>query len=270
MEHAELLGRVRSLRARRFTPAEIARALGITKAEATRLVRVVACERKAEATATGTANAGDRLAANGACAWVSPGWRHGLRIDGHSDWPDDAGAPTQASDSGVACVLVATPDGRGTQSVCGYLVDTWCLGVKHAIGPKRMRPREFDAFKRQYFGQWRSDGIQAPLELAQHLVLGAIDYARSLGFEPHPDFRHVRRALGSWDGPSAITFGMNGKPLYVNGPYEDPQRVLATLEHSVGRDGFHYSVSLGHADGLGDGYRYTATVTDLDALGDAA
>ena len=50
---------------------------------------------------------------------------------------------------------------------------------------------------------------------------------------------------------------------------EDPQRVLATLERSVGRGGFHYGVSHGHDDGLGDGYRYTARLTNLDALGDA-
>jgi hypothetical protein len=142
--------------------------------------------------------------------------------DGHTDWPDDAGASTQASDSGVTCVLVASPDRRGTQSICGYLVDTWCLGVKNAIGPQRMRPRELEAFKRKYFGQWRSEGIPVPLKLAQHLVLGAVDYARSLGFDPHPDFRRARRALGSWDGPSAITFGMNGKPLYVDGPLRRP------------------------------------------------
>jgi hypothetical protein len=270
MEYDELLATVQALRARRFTPGEIARVLGVSKGDASRLVRIVACERDSQATATGPGNATDRLLSSQALAWVSPGWRHGLRIDGHDDWPDDAGAPTQASDSGVACVLVAALDRRGTQSVCGYLIDTWCMGVKNAIGPKRMRPRELEAFKRQYFGPWRSEGMPVPLELAQHLVLGAVDYARSLGFEAHPDFRRARRALGSWDGPSAITFGMNGKPLYVNGPYEDPQRVLATLERSVGRDGFHYSVSLGHSAGLGDGYGYTATVTDLDGLGDAA
>jgi hypothetical protein len=270
MEHDELLATVRALRARRFTPGEIARVLGVSKGDAARLVRVVARERDCQAAETGPGNATDRPRASQARAWVNPGWQRGLRIDGHADWPDDAGAPTEASDSGVASLLVAAPDRRGTQSVCGYLIDTWCLGVKNAIGPKRMHPRELEAFKRQYFRQWRSEGIPVPLELAQHLVLGAVDYARSLGFEPHPDFRRSRRALGSWDGPSAITFGMNGKPLYVNGPYEDPQRVLATLERSVGRDGFHYGVSLGQAEGLGDGYRYSATLTDLDGLGDAA
>jgi hypothetical protein len=270
MEQDELLATARALRARRFTPAEIARALGVSKADAARLVRLVACERESHARVAAGVSANAGAVASQTRCWVSPGWRHGLRIDGHADWPDDGGAPSEAGDSGVACVLIASPDRRDRLSVCGYLVDTWCLGVKNTIGPQRMGRRELDAFKCQYFGPWESEGIPVPLELARHLVLGAVDYARRLGFEPHPDFRRAGRALGSWDGRSSITFGKDGKPLYINGPHDHPQGVLATLERAVGRGGFHYSVSLGHDDGLGDGYRYTATLTDLDDLGDAA
>ena len=72
---------------------------------------------------------------------------------------------TLAGGTGVACVLVASPDRRDKLSVCGYLVDTWCLGVKNTIGPQRMGQRELDAFKRQYFGRWESEGIPVPLEL---------------------------------------------------------------------------------------------------------
>jgi hypothetical protein len=46
MDQQELLGTVRTLRARRFTSAEIVRAVGISKADAARLVRAVACERE--------------------------------------------------------------------------------------------------------------------------------------------------------------------------------------------------------------------------------
>ena len=91
-----------------------------------------------------------------------------------------------------------------------------------------------------------------------------------LGFEPHRDFGRARRLLGPWRGPSPITFGRDGKPYYVNGPYDDPERVLATLERSVGLDGFHYTVSLDELDGLHDGYRYTVSVTDTGGLSDAA
>jgi hypothetical protein len=257
-----LLNRVRELRAQRYTPAEIARALAISKSEATELVRAVAVE-------SGTVAAGK--AGDQARCWVNPGWRHGLRIDGHDHWPGDAGSPAQASDSGIAVVMTATPVGHDRLEMCTFLVDTWCLGVKNAMGPRRMRTHELDAFRRQCYAPWRSHGIAVPLELGQHLVLGAVEFARGLGFEPHPDFMRARPVLGSWPGPSAITFGMGGKPHYINGPYEDPQRVLATLERTVGRERFQYTVSLGEADDLGDGYRYSAVLTDRDEdLSDAA
>jgi hypothetical protein len=270
MEQEELLEVVRGLRRRRYSPAEIARALSLSQADAARLVRIVACEGQSASTVGSKGATNDRAAASQIQCWVSPGWRHGLRIEGHADWPDDAGAPAGASDSGVALVLVASPDGHNRLSVCSYLVDTWCLGVKNALGPKRMARRDFDELKRVYFAQWGSQGIQISVELAQHLVLGAVEYARGLGFEPHRDFRRARRVLGAWAGPSAITFGRDGKPCYVNGPYEEPERVLATLERTVGGGGFHYTVSLDDLGGLHDGYRYTVSVTDMDELGDAA
>ncbi|MGH2947669.1 MAG: helix-turn-helix domain-containing protein [Solirubrobacteraceae bacterium] len=150
--------------------------------------------------------------------------------------------------SGLVGVLISHGSRGGKLAVDGYLVDTWCLGVKDALGPRRMTEPEVAAFRRRYFEPWRSEGVLAPLELARHLVLGAVDYARSLGFAPHRDFRRARTALGEWQGPSAIEFGRHGKPLYVQGPHDDADRVLRTLEQSVGPDNFHFIVSIGLDD----------------------
>jgi hypothetical protein len=125
--------------------------------------------------------------------------------------------------------------------MCSFLADTWCLGVKNAMGPKRMRRREFEALGRRCYAPWRSHGLPIPLELARHVVFGAVGFACGLGFQAHRDFQRTRFALSRWEGPSAITFGMDGKPHYIDGPYEDPRRILATLERTVGRGGFHYT-----------------------------
>jgi hypothetical protein len=109
---------VRALRARRYTPAEIARSLAISKGEAARLVRVVA--------ESGTATADADQACDETRCWINPGWRHGLQVAGRDDWPDDPGAPAPAGDSGVALVLVARPDGHGRLTMCSFLADTWC------------------------------------------------------------------------------------------------------------------------------------------------
>ncbi len=270
MEQEELLQGVRALRARRYTPAEIGRALDVSKAEAARLVRVVACEREGGATAPSTSDANGIAVGSQPRCWVSPGWRSGLLIENDHDWPVDTGAPAQASDSGVVCVLVAVAEARDKLSVCGYLVDTWCLGLKNAIGPQRMGRRELEGFKRHFFRLWESEGIPVPLALAQHLVLGAVEYARGLGFKPHQDFLQARRLLGAWDGQCSITFGRDGKPNYMNGPNDDPQRVLATLLRTVGRDGFHYTVSIGdfdEPDGADGGFRYSASLSNVGEPG---
>jgi hypothetical protein len=80
--------------------------------------------------------------------------------------------------------------------------------------------------------------LPAPLDLAQHVVLGAVAFAARLGFDPHPGFAGVRGYLGELIEPCAITFGQRGRPLYVSGPYDDSIAVMNQLKATVGSDGF--------------------------------
>jgi hypothetical protein len=78
--------------------------------------------------------------------------------------------------------------------------------------------------------------------LAQQLVFGAVEYARGLGFEPHQDFHRAAAHLGSSPVTSELAFGCNGTPYFVQGPFDDPARIMRTLEASVGIDNFHFLV----------------------------
>lgn len=91
----------------------------------------------------------------------------------------------------------------------------------------------------------RSLGLAPSLivPIVQALVRGAVVYARGLGFEPHRDFRRAARLLDPLEEPCAITFGHDGEPNYVQGPYDDARLVLETLERSVGAGNFHFTVS---------------------------
>jgi hypothetical protein len=74
-------------------------------------------------------------------------------------------------------------------------------------------------------------------------VFGAADYARSLGFEPHPDFAKGATLLGDWEeGSSDVTFGQDGKPFYINGPRDDTYGIMAKLRQAVGDGNFDYLV----------------------------
>lgn len=173
--------------------------------------------------------------------WVNQGWSEELDVAGHPQWP--RGAPANGS-KGLATVVVAREARGGKVSACCILVDTLCLGVKDAIGPRLMRRDKLAAFKLDVYGGYHEPPIDAPLDLAQHLVFGAIEYARGLGFEPARDFEPCAGHLGSWCGPSAIRFGRHGQPMYVAGPYDDVQRIMATLHRSVGEGNFHYLTNL--------------------------
>ncbi|MGH9018941.1 MAG: hypothetical protein ACRDY1_14415, partial [Acidimicrobiales bacterium] len=124
------------------------------------------------------------------------------------------------------------------------LVDTHCLGVKNAIEPRIMRRDRLIDFTRRVYGYDSRPPLDVPLDLAQHLVFGAIEFAHALGFEPHSDFAGCVGHLGDWSGPSAIRFGRHGKPMYVAGPYDDADRVMKTLQRSVGQDNFGFMIGM--------------------------
>ncbi len=229
MDRDELRARVRALRAKGHSPKEIARALGMPPAAVAPLVRAIAAADQAGAVEHRPVE-----------CWVSPGWREGLTVEGHPEWPDVEAADPGAA--GLVSVLVTREERYGKVRVCGWLVDTWCLGVKDVVGPRVMDRRRAAEFIRSYFSAYQAPPLAAPLELARHLVFGAVAYARSLGFEPARGFQATTDQLGPWTGPSAIGFGRDGKPFFVQGPNDDADAILATLERSVGLDNAQYVV----------------------------
>ncbi|MEX1163475.1 MAG: hypothetical protein WEB03_07835 [Nitriliruptor sp.] len=119
------------------------------------------------------------------------------------------------------------------------LVDTYCLGVKDALGPRVTSRRGLERFASRYSEPFDGGRVEAPVELARHLVWGGAAYAVDLGFEPHPDFWPAAGHLEALDGPSDIGFGLHGKPSYVSGPFDDVARIL---DHSVGMDSAHVTL----------------------------
>ena len=111
--------------------------------------------------------------------WISPGWHIGLSVDEFGDWPrlDDCGPGL----GGIAGALVACHHRPGRVSVCGYLVDTWCLGVKNALGPRLMNDRRLPRIRERFFAAFDADPVPAPIELVRHLVWGAVGTAHGVG-----------------------------------------------------------------------------------------
>jgi hypothetical protein len=226
----ERLEQVRLLRQQGHSPKQIARKLAITPAQAGRLVR--------EAAASDPADPAEPPLIG---CWVSPNWSTDLIITGdHPDWP--LHSDPESGTTGLVAVLVAREHRHGKVSVCSYLCDVYCLGVKNTDGPDVMDHIELRPFRNLFFSGFHGEPLQAPIELARELVLGSIHHARNLGFEPHPDFTAAQQHLGGWDEPGTITFGQNGKPFYISGPYDDPRQVIRTLERTAGTGNYDYAL----------------------------
>ena len=182
MPDDELLERVRELRARGRSPKEIARALKVPPAAVAPLIRRLAA----------AAEPSEKEAPLIGC-WVNHGWSSSVRFSGRPEWPDTG--PAETGESGLIIVVVARD--RGSSAVvCEFLIDTWCLGVKNALGTKTVVRRKLPVVLRCCLRQLSRTTVKVPLVSRQRYVFGAMAGHRRLGFEPHADFAKAAGDIG--------------------------------------------------------------------------
>jgi hypothetical protein len=137
--------------------------------------------------------------------------------------------------------LVVLRRSSGGQIAAGiFLLDLGCLGIKNAHTDGYASYNEFETTTLEAI-QANQDLEPCSLDFAAKMVKTAIAYARSLGFEPHKDAKKAMRMLGDAQPencPDEIPTGVNGKPFYANGPYENPMRVINTLNRTVGEGNY--------------------------------
>lgn len=144
-------------------------------------------------------------------------------------------------EKGLATILISKKQPSGNYLIAVYLVDIFCLGVKNAIFHFNMSEHEYEETKDKMFAQ--QPEIPCDIVFAHNLIYGAIDYAEELGFSPQKDFKIAEYALDPDlidDGIDEIEFGKNGKPFYIAGPDDNVNRIIRTLERTVGEDNFNY------------------------------
>jgi hypothetical protein len=159
--------------------------------------------------------------------------------------------PPGMFEKGMGNLLVSRQAGGGAVALGAFLLDVWCLGVKDAMLTA--------CSKEQYEFQVAKLGRIAPLEsadpaYAKKLVFRAVEFARSLGLEPHPDYRAAKRIFEGIDAGACdqeFTFGHEGKPYFFSGPNDTPARcrqILKALSKRLGPDEFHFTVVGSGAD----------------------
>jgi hypothetical protein len=142
-----------------------------------------------------------------------------IRLGAADSWPIVASlAPNNLWDLGMGQLVLARRAPGGKLACAVFLVDVYCLGVKNAF----WRMMDNAAYKESIAKLDRCGRLQEVTpEFFAKLVYGAVEYAQSAGFGPHPDYRTARLLLAGIDPsrcPDEFEFGKNGKPLYIEGP----------------------------------------------------
>jgi len=221
------------LREKGLTPKEIARKLALKVSVVSEILRA-----SAEQNTLSKAESGE-LAPIAECFVNSNCPKH-LLLNQNDEPTEEYGGENGC----IVLVWVARTSGYERYEVCTYLVDHCCLGLKDTIGIRRFNGIKYREFLEVFYRQ--SNGYrEISLEQAQAIVLGAVEYAKGLGLEPHKDFEQTRSHLGKWENPIQLKFGQDGKPFYFQGPYDDTNKILKALRENVGEGNFHYVVGLG-------------------------
>ena len=143
-------------------------------------------------------------------------------------------------DSGMANIVVSRSHTNGNITFCFYLVDLLCLGVKDSSYKFNVTETEFRDFIERMAERMPVEIID--YVLAHNIILSAVEFAEEYGFKPHKDFTSVTEFMLEEDNDDIelieIECGKNGKPLYVQGPFEDAakaNKIMKQLEHSAGQ-----------------------------------
>ena len=173
--------------------------------------------------------------------WSHAGKIHRLR---HADdYPVEACyLNADWKEQGLARIVVTRSQENGKIMVAAFLVDTFCLGVKNAFSNEGLVRRQIEAQLLPGYYQ-NGEPTKVGINYVKEIIYGAVDYARGLGFDPHPDFELSRHVLGSEEigRTRNLTFGgPEGKPLYVAGPDDDAAAILRKLRKGLGENGFNF------------------------------
>lgn len=144
--------------------------------------------------------------------------------------------------------VVVTRKKKNGELVLGtYIVDLQCLGVKDTSYHHAMDIWDYDAYIEKMEEGMYLKFVEIEPMLCFNIIYGAVEFAEDCGFQPHKDFKITEYIL---DDVSTIEYivvplgGEDGKPFFVSGPYDDTEKIMATLQKNKGEGNFDFMAEI--------------------------
>ena len=140
----------------------------------------------------------------------------------------EAYIPENLFSPGMGHVILSRKTKGGAVVGVAFLCDHFCLGVKDCLAFME-NEAGYRALIHRVSDNARLTAV--PAGTVKKYVTDLVQWAREIGFEPHADYRFCSKILQGIpiDETATFTYGKDGVPTYVNGPYEDSYRIKQTI-----------------------------------------
>lgn len=139
----------------------------------------------------------------------------------------------------LALIIRQQPGGKFTFTY--FMLDRYCLGVKDCVcncnADEETLQKLIDSMATH------SSIVEVDQVSFHNIVYASLDYGAENGFKPHKDFSLAEKVLDPDlidDGIDEVAVGENGQPLFISGPYDNAEKILATLDRNVGKGNYKY------------------------------
>lgn len=147
----------------------------------------------------------------------------------------DVFSPVGLFDVGLGSIWFSRRLPNGHYAVSVFLLDTYCLGVKDVMFGIDTA-EAYQANLKDFMHASEEEFVARDPAAVRKLLEDAVRYAKSLGFDPHPEYRYAAMIFGDVDASECkddFSFGHDGVPHYVPGTHDSPafqRRVRQLLE----------------------------------------
>ena len=146
----------------------------------------------------------------------------------------------------LTTIFITRKHMNGNVTLCMYLVDLACLGIKDTDFKFNMPSDEIEKICKESKDH-HVELIKTSYELVHNIISAGLQFAEKYGFKPCKDFTAVTRYFLEEDTDDIpliqIACGeRDGKPLYINTGFDSPareQQIITQLEKTAGKGNYH-------------------------------
>lgn len=157
----------------------------------------------------------------------------------------------QLFQAGLGNVLISRTLPDNSLAVSIFLLDPFCLGIKDVLF-EVMTPEYYQQFLNVLKEREAFDNVDA--HYLYKLVLDTESFAANIGFSAPDDYALAKAIFADIDYTickATFNFGKNGKPFYIAGPEDSPEKslnIVNTLLLHCGEGNFQYMAITGTAN----------------------